>query len=219
MPKHKPTTDSLDRKANERVVGTLSSFSSEGELRGLGREVIKVIRAELVKAGFDSLDQVEDVFQSTLLEVVKRGPERARGLRPFLLRLSRAEARKYVRQNTRRQENDERVLELLKALQGEVQLPQPWEGERKLVLESLPRLPQRSRRIIELMLIEEKDDEEMRSLLGLTGGALRTAKHRALKEFRASLISGLVRSRMNKPATDAERDLWEELKAEVEKKG
>jgi len=55
--------------ANERVRQTLAEFVEESELAGLGDAAIRIILSELRKAGLQ--DQVEDVFQSTLLTVWK----------------------------------------------------------------------------------------------------------------------------------------------------
>lgn len=226
MSKRKSTMESLSLKANESVLGTLSPLASEGELRDLGTEGIRVIRTELRKASLDNLDQVEDILQEALLNtlnfIVRQGPKRIRNIRSLFLTVSRNEARRCMRESIRKQRTDQLASEWLRTLGGDIQLPrEPLKGERRLVLEALSQLSERSRLVIELMFIESKNNEEMESALSITPGALRAAKSRALKELRDALksnLAGLVRSRMTKPATAAEKGLWEELKAELDNK-
>lgn len=188
MPRReKSTQGNLGRKASDSVLSMLSSSASEGELRGLGDEVVRAIRAELGRASSDSLDQVEEVLQNAFLNAYKILARRGRvgSLRPFFLALSRNEARRYVRQNLRR---ERLARNWSTVLGGEAQLSQePPENEKVVVLDALSQLPIRHRRIIALLLIEGKSDAEVNSALKLSPGAFRTAKYRALKALRGVL--------------------------------
>ncbi len=190
MPKRSMSAkEELGLNANESV-GSLSPFAAVGELRNLGDEAVRVIRAELSKAESDSLDQVEEVFQSSLVKmydsIARRGLSDVGSLQSFFLDVSRNEARKYARQALRKQP-------LLAALRSEVQLPQvPLEDERSLMLKALLVLPRRFQRIISLSLIENKNDEEVRSILKISPAAFSTTKSRALKALRVALGSVLT---------------------------
>src|SRR5712691_3741461 len=150
--------------ANERVSRSLSPFANEYELEHLGDKAISIIKAELRKAGLDSVDQVEEVFQSSLLSMLQLIEERGsvKELRPFFLTLIRNEARRH------------RVAAILK---GEAILPQePLADERRAVLQALPRLSERNRRILELTMVENLSDAEISARLKLSPAAVRAAK-------------------------------------------
>jgi DNA-directed RNA polymerase specialized sigma24 family protein len=175
--------DSL--KANERVLGTLSDFAPESELESLGDQVIGAIRIELGKAGLASEDQVEEVFQSSLLKMYCAGDKPTADFRLYFLAVSRNEAKRYMGPVIRA---ERWAKEWLPVLKGRRSLPkEPLENERPVVVKALARLPRRHRLILTWMYVEGLSADEVKERLErtygrrLTAGAVRTAAHRARK--------------------------------------
>jgi DNA-directed RNA polymerase specialized sigma24 family protein len=190
--------DSL--RANARVLGTLSDFASESELEGLGEIAVGTIRIELGKAGLASDDQVEEVFQDSLLKMYCAGDKPKEDFRGYFIAVSRNEARRHMRQAIREERTQRLAKEWLDVLKASVPLPPepPLPNERPVVLKALARLPRRHRLIITWMFIDELDPAEVRERLQVDSGkplsdvAFRVAKHRALKAF-AALRESLAR--------------------------
>jgi len=174
-------------RANERVVQSLAEFAEERELSGLGDAALSVIGSELRKAGLEN--QLEDVFQNVLMmawESCCRGAVRT--IRPFFLAMSRYEARRTLRRAIVRERNDPKAQEWMALLLGDVSLPEePEPDERGLLLQAIRHLTPERRRLMELMMIEGRSDAEAMAEMGLSAGAFRTAKCRAIKDLRGAL--------------------------------
>lgn len=187
--------------ANERVIGTLSSFASEEDLEGLGDVAVGVIGAELSKAGLASEDQVDEVLQNSLWRMWSRCSgilPAVQTFRSYFLAVCRHEARRHMRRFIREEQTQRLAKEWLEVLEGTSPLPpEPLPDERPVFLKALSRLSRRNRLIITWMFVEGLSADEVKTRLEqtlgkeLTDGAFRVAKHRARKaltELREALL-------------------------------
>jgi DNA-directed RNA polymerase specialized sigma24 family protein len=185
--------DSL--KANERMIGTFSSFASPSDLEGLGDLAAGVIGGELGKASLASEDHVEEVFQNSQWKMLDRcsgNKPPVRAFRPFFLTVCRHESRRYMRRFIREERTQRLGKEWQKVLNGTSPLPpEPLQDERPIVLKALAHLPRRHRLIITWMYIESLSADEVKTRLEHTdgkkhtNGAVRQAIHRARKALAA----------------------------------
>ena len=178
------TSDKISKSPNE--------VDAQEDLMPLRSSTYRVIRAELRKAGLGRSNDIEDIFQDACLIVVKvsRAGRKINNTKSFLLKVCRHSARHYMRKFIRR----ERIqmlfpTDLMRAVHGESQLSDAHLlEERDLVLKALRRLSGRTRRIVDMMYVENLSDAEMREILRLSEGAFRAAKHQALKKLRLETL-------------------------------
>ena len=178
-------TESKDsRNSNE--------IDAQQELMPLRSLACGTIGAELRKTGL-SYDS-EDIFHDACL-IVMRASRRVeiQNVKAFLLKICRRLAWRHIRSAARRERIQERYpTDMLRAMHGEAPISEASLLEaRSLVLAALPHLLARDQDIIKMIFIDELSDAEMRERLGLTGGAFRTAKHRALGKLHREILKNL----------------------------
>ncbi len=147
----------------------------------------RMIRRELGKACLDQAQHIDEVLQESLVKILQRqaGGKPIRNIDAYFVTVCQNTARKYMKTVIHRQQREEPWSE---ALEGQICLPdEPLVDERSLVLAALAKISPRSQEILKRMYIDELDPKEIQSALGCTYGALRTAKHRALKALREAL--------------------------------
>ncbi|MDE2361446.1 MAG: sigma-70 family RNA polymerase sigma factor [Hyphomicrobiales bacterium] len=152
--------------AYERLLGDLA-----GALRG-------TVRALMARAGRGDAD-VEDIVQEALLAIhLKRGTWDSR--KPFAPWLNAIVRYKLIdalrRQNVRLHDRIDDLAETIAA-------PAEQEAAAGDVERLLARLDARQQRIVRAASIEGRSMTEIATELGMSGGAVRVALHRALKKL------------------------------------
>lgn len=169
-------------------MNTPTETNLQEELAGLTELATRTIHRELGKASLHQPEHLEDVLQESFLKMYLRlrgGGRPIREPRVYFRAVCRNTARKHMKKLIRMQQMEEPWSE---ALEGKVQLPEePLVDERPLILAALPKLSPRYRQILKMMYIEGLGPKEIQAALRCTDGALRTAKHRALKALREAL--------------------------------
>ncbi len=153
----------------------------------------EVIRLKL-RSRLSSKDAVEDVLQETLARVwtlvrTKDGVRQPERLGPLVISVCNFVLLEHYRAKSKNETtlDDEPEANLVNPGETQSGLFETKNAE-VLVRTVLVDMPERDRRLLEMVLIEERDKDEVCAELGLTRDYLRVLVHRAKQSFKAHYL-------------------------------
>lgn len=150
-----------------------------------------------LRSRLNSREAIEDARQETFVRVLKlirseggvKQPERLGALVNSVCNNVLLEQ---YRSKTRRQSSiDDEDPDGLIAPQPAPLTLLETQDTRRVVQETLDRLPERDRRLLQMVLVDERDKDEVCAEIGVTRDYLRVLVHRAKDSFKSMYLEGL----------------------------
>lgn len=172
--------DSLEEQMHLAIEGDKKAYAS------VLSEITLILRGYIAKR-VSNFDDVEDIVQEILISVHKSHHtyDKSRPFKPWLFAIAKFRLCDYLRKSYRKNEHETELLQENAENFSEIVTKDSDEYEE--MYEAIAKLPEKQRKIIELMKIEGYTAREVSLKLDMSESAVKVSAHRTYKKLKEML--------------------------------